>query len=65
MGGCRSVTDYGARLLVAERWARRGSADSSRSMKKLIQTMDSHDESMSEGSDYGFYDLSENLSTGE
>ena len=48
-----------------ERWARRGSADSSRSMKKLIQTMDSHDESMSEGSDYGFYDLSENLSTGE
>ena len=44
---------------------RRGSTDSSRSMRKLIQTVDSYDESMSEESGYGFYDMSENLSIEE
>ena len=44
---------------------RRGSTDSTRSMKKLIQTVDSYDESMSEESGYGFFDMSEHVSVEE
>ena len=40
---------------------RRGSTDSSRSMRKLVQTVDTYDESMSEESGYGFYDMSEHF----